>query len=69
MLREKKYRFSGTLSENGTKQYVKRNLVPLLGLYSRSKQVCTGSPFEAELRLRSHLGHIYEKNATNKRFL
>jgi hypothetical protein len=37
---------------------VKRNLVPLLGLSSRSKQVCTGSPYEAELRLRSHLAEI-----------
>jgi hypothetical protein len=37
---------------------VKRNLVPLLGLYSRFKQVCTGSPCEAELRLRSHLPAI-----------
>jgi len=54
-------RFSGTSSENGTEHCVKRNLVPLLGLYSRCKQVCTGSPCEAELRLRSHLCTIFEK--------
>jgi tetratricopeptide (TPR) repeat protein len=48
-------RFSGTSSENGTEHCVKRNLVPLLGLYSRCKQVCTGSPCDAELRLRSRL--------------
>jgi len=56
MLIERNCRFSGTASENGTEQCVKRNLVPLFGLYSRCKQVCTGSPFNAELRLRSHLG-------------
>jgi hypothetical protein len=48
-------RFSGTSSKTGTEHCVKRNLVPLLGLYSRCKQVCTGSPCEAELRLRSRL--------------
>jgi C-terminal processing protease CtpA/Prc len=48
---------------------VKRNLVPLLGLYSRFKQVCTGSPCEAELRLRSHLCLIAKKLSTMKKLI